>query len=256
MKSLNYAALAAVLTICICTPANGAPASRAPAPAPASSAPAPAPASSAPAPAHVAPIWVEGVNYFLVEAPRPTSMTAGKVEVTEVFSYACPACNLFQPTMHKLKTSLPPNAVLDYLPASFNPAEDWPMFQLAYLTAQTLGVADQAHDAMFNAVWQSGELAVIDPSTRGIKSRLPTIEDAAKFYKAQAGVPIDKFLATAKGFTVDVKARAAEETIQRYKVDRTPTIVVNGKYRVNVESAGDPDKLVELVKWLVIKESK
>ena len=84
------------------------------------------------------------------------------------------------------------------------------MFQLAYLTAQTLGVADQTHDAMFNAVWQGSDLAVIDTATGRIKGRLPTIEDAAKFYKAQAGVPIDKFLATAKSFSVDVKVRAAE----------------------------------------------
>jgi thiol:disulfide interchange protein DsbA len=240
MKLLNCAALAAVLTFCICVPVSGAP----------------TPASSPPTPASNAPIWLQGVNYFLIDPPRPTSLSAGKVEVTEVFSYACPACNLFVPTMHKLKASLPPNAVFDFLPASFNPSEDWPMFQLAYLTAQTLGVADQTHDAMFKAVWQTDELAVIDPSTRGIKSRLPTIEDAAKFYQAQAGVPIDKFLATAKGFTVDVKVRAAEDAIQKYKVDRTPTIIVNGKYRLNVESAGDPDKLVELVKWLVAKESK
>jgi len=200
--------------------------------------------------------WTEGVNYFRVGVAHATSLAAGKVEVTEVFSYACPACNLFVPTMHKLKASLPPNAVLDYLPASFNPAEDWPMFQLAYFTAQTLGVADQTHDAMFNAVWQSGELAVIDPVTRGIKSRAPTIEDAAKFYKAQAGVPVEKFLATAKSFAVDVKVRAAESLIQQYRVDRTPTIIVNGKYRLNNESAGGPDQVVELVKWLVAKESQ
>lgn len=203
-----------------------------------------------------APTWTEGVNYFLIVPARPTSLPAGKVEVTEVFSYACPACNLFVPTMHKLKASLPPNVVLDYLPAAFNQSEDWPMFQLAYLTAQTLGVADPWHDAMFNAVWQSGELAVIDPATRNIKSRVPTIEDAAKFYQAKAGVPVAKFLETAKGFTVDNKVRAAEETIQRFRVDRTPTIVVNGKYRLQVESAGGPDQLVELVKWLVAKESK
>jgi thiol:disulfide interchange protein DsbA len=196
------------------------------------------------------------VNYFLISPPHPTSLPAGKVEVTEVFSYACPACNIFVPTMHKLKASLPPNAVLDYLPAAFNPAEDWPMFQLAYLTAQTLGVADQTHDAMFNAVWQSGELAVIDPATRNIKSRVPTIEDAAQFYKAKAGVPVDKFLATAKSFSVDVKVRAAESLIQAYKIDRTPTIVVNGKYRLQIESAGGPDQVIELVNWLVAKESK
>ena len=233
MKLLNRVASAAVLALSIC-----------------------APVSSAPAPAGNAPTWTEGVNYFLISPVRPTSLPPGKVEVTEVFSYACPACNLFQSTMHKLKASLPPNAVLDYIPASFNPAEDWPMFQLAYFTAQTLGVADQTHDAMFNAIWQGGGLAIIDPATQGIKSRLPTIEDAAAFYKAQAGVPIDKFLATAKSFTVDSKVRAAEEMIQRYKVDRTPTLIVNGKYRVNAESAGGPDQAVELVKWLVAKESK
>jgi protein dithiol oxidoreductase (disulfide-forming) len=235
MKLFNRVASAAVLALSIC--------------APVSSAPAPAPAGSA-------PTWTEGVNYFLISPVRPTSLPAGKVEVTEVFSYACPACNLFQSTMHKLKASLPPNAVLDYIPASFNPAEDWPMFQLAYFTAQTLGVAEQTHDAMFNAIWQGGGLAIIDPATQGIKSRLPTIEDAAAFYKAQAGVPIDKFLATAKSFTVDSKVRAAEEMIQRYKVDRTPTLVVNGKYRVNTESAGGADQAVDLVKWLVAKESK
>jgi thiol:disulfide interchange protein DsbA len=151
---------------------------------------------------------------------------------------------------------LPPNAVLDFVPASFNPGEDWPMFQLAYLTAQTLGVADQTHDAMFKAVWETGELAVVDPVTRGLKSRLPTIEDAAKFYKTQAGVPVDKFLAAAKGFYVDSKVRAAEGLIQAYRVDRTPTIVVNGKYRLQVDSAGGPDQLVELVKFLVAKETK
>jgi thiol:disulfide interchange protein DsbA len=208
------------------------------------------------APVRSAPTWTEGVNYFLIEPVRPTSLPPGKVEVTEVFSYACPACNLFQPSMHKLKASLPPNAVLDYLPASFNPSEDWPMFQLAYFTAQSLGVADQWHDAMFNAVWQSGELAVIDPATQTIKNRLPTIEDAARFYNTHAGVPIDKFLAAAKSFSVDVKVRAAESLIYNYRADRTPTIVVNGKYRVNVESAGGPDPLIELVKWLVAKESK
>ena len=200
--------------------------------------------------------WTEGVNYFLIEPARPTSLPPGKVEVTEVFSYACPACNIFQPTMHKLKQSLPPNAVLDYLPAAFNPGEDWPMFQLAYLTAQILGVDQQTHDAMFDAVWKGGELSVIDPETRGLKSRMPTIEDAAKFYNQHAGVPIDKFIATSKSFSVDLKVRTTEDLLKTYRIDRTPTLVVNGKYRLQVESAGDTDQLIELVKYLVAKESK
>ena len=201
--------------------------------------------------------WTEGVNYFLVQPARPTSVAPGKVQVTEVFSYACPACNVFQPTMHKLKQSLPANAVLDYLPAAFNTAEDWPMFQLAYVTAQVLGVDQQTHDAMYDAVWKGGDLSVTDPSTRGgLKSRMPTIEDAAKFYNQHAGVPVEKFVAASKSFSADLKVRTDQDLVMAYKVDRTPTIIVNGKYRLHSESAGGADQLVELVKYLVAKESK
>jgi len=210
---------------------------------------------SASVPSNAAQVWTEGVNYFLVQPPRPTSLLPGKVEVTEVFSYACPACNIFLPTMHKLKQSLPANAVLDYLPAAFNTAEDWPMFQLAYVTAQVLGVDQQTHDAMFDAVWKGGDLSITDPA-RALKSRMPTIEDAAKFYNQRAGVPVEKFVATSKSFSADLKVRTDQDLIMAYKVDRTPTIIVNGKYRLHVESAGGTDQLIDLVKYLVAKETK
>ena len=206
--------------------------------------------------AHGAQVWTEGVNYFLIQPARTPSVPAGKIEVTEVFSYACPACNIFQPTMHKLKQSMPANVVVDYLPASFNTAEDWPMFQLAYITAQILGVDQQTHDAMFDAVWKGGDLSITDPSTRGLKSRMPAIEDAAKFYSQHAGIPVEKFIATSKSFSADLKVRTAQDLLVAYKVDRTPTIVVNGKYRLHVESAGGTDQLIELVKFLVAKETK
>jgi protein dithiol oxidoreductase (disulfide-forming) len=203
---------------------------------------------------HAAVTWTEGKNYFLITPARPPAVP-GKVEVTEVFSYGCPACNLFVPTMHKLKQALPANVILTYLPASFNPAEDWPMLQLAFCTAQALGVAEQTHDAMFDAVWKTGELAIIDPETQRAKSRLPSIEDAAAFYNRHAGVPVAKFLSTAKSFAVDTKVRSVEDAIEAYGVDRTPTIVVNGRYRLQAESAGGYDQVIELVKWLVAKDS-
>src|SRR5271154_6900208 len=74
-----------------------------------------------------AQVWTEGVNYFLVQPARTPSVPAGKIEVTEVFSYACPACNIFQPTMHKLKQSMPANVVVDYLPAAFNTCDKEPL---------------------------------------------------------------------------------------------------------------------------------
>ncbi|HEY2685724.1 MAG TPA: thiol:disulfide interchange protein DsbA/DsbL [Steroidobacteraceae bacterium] len=199
-------------------------------------------------------IWTEGVNYFLVDPPHVPDVPAGKVEVTEAFSYACPACNIFQPTMQKLKAAMPGNVVVDYLPAAFNPSEDWPMFQLAYLTAQALGIDRQTHEKMFDAVWTAGgSLAVTEG--RNLRSPLPSIEDAAQWYNKQTGVPVDKFLATSKSFQVVTKKNVAEQLMQQYRVDRTPTIIVNGKYRLFVESAGGDNQVIDLVKYLVAKES-
>jgi len=45
---------------------------------------------------------------------------------------------------------------------------------------------------------------------RGPQEPLPTIEDAAKFYKANAGMPVDKFLETRR-VRGDNKVRAAED---------------------------------------------
>ena len=132
--------------------------------------------------------WVAGVNYFVINPAQPTGLPAGKIQVTEIFSYACPGCNRFYPVADRLQASLPANAVMDYLPASFRPDEDWPMFQRAYFTAKEMGIDKRTHDALFDAVWKSGELAVFDPATQRAKRPAPTITDAARFYAQTAGV--------------------------------------------------------------------
>jgi thiol:disulfide interchange protein DsbA len=199
--------------------------------------------------------WTEGKNYFLINPPLHTSVPAGKIEVTEVFSYACPHCAEFQPVIKQLKAELPPNVVFTLVPASFNPAEDWPMFQRAYVTAEALGIADRAHNGIFDAIWKSGELAVVDQQTNRIKNPAPTIEDAARIYNKLTGTPVAKFLAVSQSFTVDVKMKADDAYILHGQVDSTPTIVVNGKYRLNTESAGGATQVLQLVKYLVAKES-
>src|SRR5580704_6607150 len=76
--------------------------------------------------------WVEGRNYVVLTPAQYTSVPAGKVEVMEVFSYGCVYCNKFQPVIEKLRATLPPNAQMVFLPASWGTTEDWPVFQRAY----------------------------------------------------------------------------------------------------------------------------
>jgi len=197
--------------------------------------------------------WKAGEHYSVIPTQR-TNVPAGKVEVMEVFSYGCPACNQFRPIIKKLKAELPANAQLVYLPASWNTSEAWPLFQRAYLTAQSLGIADKAHDAMYDAIWTTGELAVTDPVTHRPKSKLPSIEDVARFYQRVAGVKPENFVAASKSFSVDLKMRQADSQITAMQVSGTPALVVAGKYRLNNDNL-TTDNMIALINFLVAKES-
>jgi thiol:disulfide interchange protein DsbA len=199
--------------------------------------------------------WTEGKHYFNVTPALHTTAPPGKIEVTEVFSYGCPHCSQFRPVVKQLKASLPPNAVFTMVPASFNPSEDWPMFQRAYVTAEALGIAERANDGIFDAVWKSGELGVVDLQTNRLRNPQPSIQDAAKVYNKLTGVAVDKFLAVSQSFAVEVKMKADDAYLLHGQIDSTPTIVVNGKYRLTTESAGGADQVVQLVRFLVAKES-
>jgi protein dithiol oxidoreductase (disulfide-forming) len=249
--------------------AKPAPAATTPAPAAASTAAAASSSTAMPAAASTAaqktsapaaPFvddgkWVEGKNYFTIEPAQPTGIP-DKIVVTEAFSYACPACNQFHTTADQLAQSLPSNAVMTYLPVSFRPDENFPLFQRAYFAAKALGVADKTYDAMFDAIWKSGELASDDLTTGRPKpqSAWPTIDDVAKFY-AKYGIDPKQFVAVANSFSINTQMKRADDMVKAYGVEGTPTIIVNGKYRFSPGDAGGYSQSIELTKWLIAKEA-
>jgi len=200
--------------------------------------------------------WKEGENYFRLQPAQPTSVAAGKIEVVEVFSYACPACNMFYPTINKLKAALPARVQWRFVPASWHVEEDWKVFQRAYFAADSLGIAERTHDKVFDAIWKTGELAIMDYSTHQMKDPLPSLADVAKWYEGVAKLKPGEFLAASHSFSVDAHMREADAQIRAYQVDGTPSVVVNGKYRVTPSSAGGNDQFIALVQWLVKQESK
>jgi thiol:disulfide interchange protein DsbA len=206
--------------------------------------------------ATAAQTWVEGRDYVPLRPGQHTTVPAGKVEVMEVFSYGCPACNSFEPVMRRLRRSLPRNAQVVRLPASFNANEDWPMFQRAYFAAESLGITERTHQGIFDAIWKTGELAISDPATHQLKNPQPSLQDAALCYARIAGVKPETFLAAANSFAVDMKIRAADAQILEMQVPGTPCIVVNGRYRVDMDMPRTSDELIDLVKFLVTRESK
>ena len=185
-----------------------------------------------------APVAAEaGKNYFLIEPPQPTS-SGDKIEVLEVFSYACVHCAHFQPYADEIKSKLPAYAQFEYLPAIFN--DQWEAYARAFYCAQSLGVLDKTHQAVFNAVHRDH---------RPFRS----FNDIAAFYGEQ-GVDSEKFTQLATSFEVQSKLARSKSLVPKFGVDGTPTIIINGKYRVTGASAGGYPQLVALVDYLVKKE--
>jgi thiol:disulfide interchange protein DsbA len=198
--------------------------------------------------ARSAETWLEGRHYFRIgSSPAPR---AGTVTVTEVFSYGCHACNTFLPFMQSLQNKLAANVVVDYLHASWLPAQNWPALQRAHVTAKALGIAERTHEAMFAAVWQTGELAVADAKTKRAKPPSQFFQEIARFYQRVAAVPTARFLETSTSFSVDAEIRRADASIKAFRADSTPAIIINGRYRLEPRTAGGAQQAVDLALFL------
>ncbi|UXI68205.1 thiol:disulfide interchange protein DsbA/DsbL [Tahibacter amnicola] len=181
--------------------------------------------------------WKAETHYFVIDPPVATTSGA-KVEVVEVFSYACPHCAHFQQQADEIKAKLPKDAQFSYIPAIFNPS--WVPYARAYYAAESLGILDKTHQALFDALHRD-------------RKPMASMEDIAQFY-GQLGADPKAVLATADSFVVEGRITKDQERVRQYKIDGTPSIVVNGKYRVTAAAAGGYAEMVELVLWLVDKE--
>ena len=110
---------------------------------------------------------------------------------------------------------------LTYVPALFGP--DWTPYAHAFYAAESLGLVEKTHDAVYNAIHAQNSLP-----GEGDK---PTDAPIAAFY-AKYGVSAEQFRNTMKSFAVSGKVNKAKQYAVRSKIESTPTLIVNGKYRV------------------------
>jgi thiol:disulfide interchange protein DsbA len=228
--------------------AEAAPTEAAPAPAsteaPAADASAEATAPAAtPVPAAarlVGPEPVAGTDYVAIEGGQPLQPATGKIEVTEIFGYVCPACARFQPLVSSWKAGLPADVNFVYVPAVFGGT--WDDYARAFYAAEALGVQDKTHDALYSAIH-------IEQSLKGERGR-DSVQDIANFY-GKHGVNPKTFSDTMSGFSVSAKVNRAKQFAQRSKISGTPSLIVNGKYLVKGQSFED---MLRIADHLIARE--
>ena len=179
----------------------------------------------------------EGTHYFLVPAPLPT-LAADKSEVVELFWYGCPHCYHLEPTLADWLKAKPADVNFRRIPAVFS--ADWTPHARAFYAAEALGESERLHGPLFKALHADG---------RKIYS-----EDALIRFAAEQGFDEKTFTAAYTGFAVDGKVKQAMQYTRGAGITGVPAIIVNGKYRVSVQSAGSEKALMEVVDYLIAKD--
>jgi thiol:disulfide interchange protein DsbA len=181
---------------------------------------------------------VEGVNYKLLKPPVPTNVAPGKVEVVEVFWYACGHCYLLEPKIEAWeRKGKPANVQVVRMPAVWN--ELLKTHARLFYTIEVLGKPELNAEA-FREI-----------NVRG--NRLDTPEKIEAFFTSR-GVSKTDFQKTFSGFAVESKLARAVDLNKRYRISSTPTVIVNGKYVTDASMAGGEDKLFELINTLAARE--
>ena len=183
--------------------------------------------------------YQEGIHYTVLE--NAPAVSDGQLELYEAFSYLCTHCNTFEPYISAWKKRKPDNVTFTRVPIVFGRAA-WELYARGYVTAQTMGIGDEAHTAMMDRIWKE-------------KAVMRTMDELAQFY-SQFGVTPDAFLATSKSFAVDARMRKDQRMAMDWQIKGTPSLVLDNKYRIEGNAAlPSYDAMLDVVDYLIAKET-
>ena len=176
-------------------------------------------------------------QYVELKQPVPVAKP-GKIEVVELFWYGCPHCYQFEPTINPWIKKLPDDVNFVRIPALFGGL--WNIHGQTFITLESMKVEQQVHDAVFRAIHQDGR-------------KLASLDEIADFLATQ-GVDRDSFVQTFNSFSVKGQMEKAKKLAMAYQISGVPVMIVNGKYRFDIMSAGGPEQTLQVADYLIDKE--
>jgi thiol:disulfide interchange protein DsbA len=171
--------------------------------------------ASAAAPATFVP--TEGVDYVVIDGAQPYRPLQGKIEVVEVFAYWCPHCSAFQPLVDAWKRKLPKDVRFTYVPLT---TESGDALSRGYFATEALGAVERIHAPLFRAMHDDGSMPM-NPSDGELQEWL-----------VAQGLPAAKLRAAWNAPAMAASLRHASAFEHAVDIEGTPTLVVNGRYRI------------------------
>ncbi len=172
--------------------------------------------------------------------PQPGD-SPGKIEVLEFFSWGCPHCRDFNPTVKRWTEKLHKDVEFKRVPVSFGRAA-WSNLARMFYALEGLGELERLDDAVFSAIHDR-------------RVNLYT-EASAVAWVGQQGVDASRFSEAFKSFSTETHVARAEQLSRAYKVDSVPLITVAGRFRVVNKAAHDQAGLFTVVDELIARVRK
>ena len=191
--------------------------------------------------------WVAGTNYRPLSPAQPTDVAPDKVEVVEMFWYACPHCYALDPFLESWRKSKPAYIEFRRVPVTWGPVHR-SHAQLFY-ALQALGKEEAVHAAIFSEMNEKKNYMFAQGDER------ESLAAQVAFVKSQ-GISEADFMNAYNSFSVQTNLQKADELMRRYKVEGVPLLVINGKYLTDVSMAGSPANVISIVNDLAASEKR
>ena len=182
--------------------------------------------------------FVEGTHYEVLDTPKTT-----QPEIVEYFSLYCMACFRFEPIANDLKSAFPKSFRKSHMSGLSPQANMGERMTQAYALARFKNLAKQFNNIVFKTNFSDRN----------------TIETTEQLITAleKAGINAEDAKTGLNSFSIKARARQMDKEARDRNVRGTPTLIVNGKYKININgfrnSNNLSDDLVAAINMLLKK---
>ncbi len=162
---------------------------------------------------------LEGTHYRILDSydrRRPGEA----VKVQEFFSYGCIHCKNFDPLIEQWLTDLPEGVSFSRSPVAFSPS--WTLLAQAYFTMEYLKILDANHTRLFRQIHDN-------------RRQFMSADEVAEFIDGN-GATKEEFLRAFNSPDVRRAIRESDADQRGLSITSVPTMVVAGKYVVNMDN--------------------
>lgn len=182
--------------------------------------------------------FIAGKDYDVLTIP---SKASNPVKVQEFFSYGCPWCFRVEPLITTWRQQQANAIQFSRVPVVFN--EDWTFYAKAYYTAEIVGVDNKMTPLLFKA---------IQTDKKNLASK-----DAMTAFLIENGM--DKATVDSAfnhSTTMDLKINQGNARMASAHINAVPAFVINHHYKTDLKMAQSPERLIEILNFLVEKAKK